>query len=196
MLRIGLTGGIGSGKTAVAGIFNILGIPVFNADVEAKMLMETDEKLKLSIREAFGDGSYIEGRIDRAYIANIVFNDPARLHALNALVHPAAISAAQHWMNTQTSSYVIKEAAIMFESGSATNLDYVIGVYAPVSVRVKRVMERDNITREKVLSRMSHQIDENIKMKLCDFVVVNDEQQLLIPQVLQLHEKFLSANNK
>lgn len=194
MLKIGLTGGIGSGKTAVAEIFNVFGIPVFDADKHAKLIMEDDQQLILSIQKTFGASSYINGKLNRSYLANIVFNDREKLEILNSLVHPATILAAEDWMRSQATPYVIKEAALMFESGSASNLDYVIGVYAPQHVRIKRVIERDHVTREQVLSRMSHQIDEVIKMKLCDFVVVNDEQQLLIPQVLQLHQKFIELS--
>ena len=196
MLKIGLTGGIGSGKTTVAAIFNVLGIPVFDADKQAKFIMENDEQLVASIQQTFGEASYTNRKLNRSYIANIVFNDAASLNALNTLVHPATILAANTWMNAQTTPYVIKEAALMFESGSASNLHYVIGVYAPQHIRIKRVMERDHVTREQVLSRMSHQIDEVIKMKLCDFVLLNDEQELLIPQVLQLHNKFIEFDKQ
>lgn len=192
MLKIGLTGGIGSGKSAVAGIFKVLGIPVFDADIEAKIIMEKDEQLVLSIQKLFGEESYTDKKLNRKYIANIVFNDSHKLKQLNALVHPAAILAANNWMNLQTAPYVVKEAALMFESGSAANLDYVIGVYAPQQLRVERVMERDSVTDDQVQAIMSRQMDEEEKMKLCDFIVVNDEQQLLIPQVVQLHQKFLS----
>jgi dephospho-CoA kinase len=196
MLKIGLTGGIGSGKSSVAGIFNVLGIPVFNADDEAKLMMEKDKELVFSIKEMFGEESYINGRLNRAYIANIVFNNPEKLNQLNAIVHPATIAAATVWMNNQTNAYAVKEAALMFEAGSATNLDFVIGVYAPQSLRIKRVMERDHVSREEVIARMNRQISETIKMKLCDFVVTNDEQQLLIPQVLALHEKFVKLSQQ
>lgn len=191
MLKIGLTGGIGSGKTAVAGIFGILGIPVFDADTQAKYVMEKDRQLIEAITGVFGEAAYDNGKLNRAYLAGIVFNDSYKLEQLNALVHPATIAAADKWMKNQSTSYVIKEAALMFESGSATHLDYVIGVHAPMHIRIKRVMDRDNATREQVLARMARQIDETIKMKLCDFVITNDEQQLLIPQVLKLHEHFL-----
>jgi dephospho-CoA kinase len=192
MLKIGLTGGIGSGKSMVAGIFNVLGIPVFDADTNAKMVMETDAALSASIKKLFGEESYSEGRLNRPYIANLVFNDAFKLEQLNALVHPATITAANNWMQQQTTPYVIKEAALLFEAGAAAHLDYVIGVYAPQHIRIKRVMDRDKVTREQVLARMNRQISEEIKMKLCDFVLVNDEQQLLIPQVLRLHEKFIA----
>jgi dephospho-CoA kinase len=192
MLKIGLTGGIGSGKSVVAGIFKVLGIPVFDADTEAKLIMENDEQLALSIQKLFGNESYTGNKLNRKYIANVVFNDSGKLEQLNALVHPAAILAANEWMNLQTTPYAVKEAALLFESASARHLDIVIGVYAPQPLRIKRVIERDNVTAEQALARMSRQINEEEKMKLCDFVIVNDEQQLLIPQVVQLHEKFLS----
>jgi dephospho-CoA kinase len=192
MLRIGLTGGIGSGKSVVANIFKVLGIPVFNADTEAKLIMEKDEQLALSIQKLFGEETYTDKKLNRKYLANIVFDDPDKLEQLNSLVHPAAILAANTWMNLQTTPYVVKEAALLFESKSASQLDFIIGVYAPKTLRIKRVMERDNATPEKVVSRMSRQINEEEKMKLCDFIIVNNEEQLVIPQVLQLHEKLLS----
>jgi dephospho-CoA kinase len=195
MLKIGLTGGIGSGKSAVAAIFNVLGTPVFDADREAKVLMETNEELALSIKNLFGKDSYLEGKLNRPYVANIVFNDPFRLEQLNALVHPATISAANNWMHKQIAPYIIKEAALLFEAGTVANLNYIIGVYAPEHIRILRTMERDNATREQTLARMSRQINEEIKMKLCDFILVNDEKQLLIPQVLRLHEKFMQMKS-
>jgi dephospho-CoA kinase len=191
MLKVGLTGGMGSGKTAVAAVFNVFGIPVFDADKQAKLVMEEDEQLIASIQTFFGQESYINGKLNRAFIANIVFNDPAKLELLNSIVHPATIFAANTWMSAQTTPYVIKEAALLFESGSAAQLDYIIGVHSPTALRIKRVMDRDHVTREQVLARMKRQINEEIKMRLCDFVIVNDEQQLVIPQVLKLHQRFL-----
>lgn len=192
MLKIGLTGGIGSGKSVAAGIFKVLGVPVFDADLEAKLIMEKDEQLALSIQKLFGNESYTGKKLNRKYLADIVFNDALKLKQLNALVHPAAIEAANDWMNKQTAGYVVKEAALLFESGSAGYLDFVIGVHAPRELRIKRVMERDKATFEQVFARTQQQMNEEEKLKLCDFVVVNDESQLLIPQVLQLHEQFLS----
>lgn len=190
-LKIGLTGGIGSGKTSVASVFKVLGIPVFDADREAKLIMEKDEELASSIKRVFGKETYINKKLNRFFLANLVFNDPFKLAQLNALVHPKIINVANNWMKHQNTSYVIKEAALMFETGSAADLDFVIGVQAPKNLRLERVMERDNVTSEQVLERMNRQISEVIKMKLCDFVIVNDEAQLLIPQVLRLHDKFL-----
>lgn len=190
MLKIGLTGGIGSGKTTVANIFKVLGIPIFNADDAAKKIMEEDEVLIASIKKEFGELSYNKGRLNRKYLAGIVFKDAYKLDLLNLLTHPVTLAAAERWMQQQTSSYAIKEAALMFESAAASGVDYIIGVYAPIDIRIKRVMNRDGISRQDVLDRMNRQINEEIKMKLCDFVIQNDEQQLVIPQVLKLHEAF------
>ncbi|MFT4154418.1 dephospho-CoA kinase [Parafilimonas sp.] len=191
MLKIGLTGGMGSGKTTVSKIFSVLGIPVFYADDAAKTIMNEDAGLKQSIINLFGQAAYMNNELNRKYIAGIAFNDKFKLEQLNALVHPVTIAAADEWMNAQTSSYVIKEAALMFESPAAASLDYVIGVYAPQHLRLQRVMNRDNTTREAVLARMHNQLDETIKMKLCDFVIINDEHTAVLPQVLALHKKFL-----
>ena len=191
MLRVGLTGGIGSGKSTVAKILEVLGIPVYYADDASKRLMNEDEELKEKLRSTFGDKTYVDGQLDRAYVAAIVFNDPEKLVLLNSIMHPATIKDAEKWMLRQTTPYAIKEAALIFESGSQEYLDKVIGVYAPVAVRIHRVMQRDNVTREEVLSRMNKQIDEDMKMRLCDYVITNNEQELLIPQVIELHEKFL-----
>jgi dephospho-CoA kinase len=194
MLRVGLTGGIGSGKSTVAKIFEVLGIPVYYADEAARHIMNTDEELKKSIINEFGDESYVNDQLNRPYIASIVFNNAEKLDLLNSLTHPATIRDAERWMQRQSSPYVIKEAALIFESGSAENLDYVIGVYAPLPLRIKRIMERDDITRDEVMQRINKQIDEDIKMRLCDKVIVNDEQQLIIIQVLPLHEQLLSMS--
>ena len=195
-LKIGLTGGIGSGKSTVAKIFSTIGIPVFYADIAARNVMHEDAALKQKIKETFGDAAYENNMLNRKYIADIVFNDPFKLEQLNAMVHPATIAAAQRWMLQQTTPYVIKEAALFFEAGSTEGLDYIIGVYAPQHLRVQRVMQRDNVTREEVLLRMSKQINEEMKMRLCDFVIVNDEQTMVIPQVLKLHEKFITLSKE
>jgi dephospho-CoA kinase len=191
MLKIGLTGGVGSGKTTVSKIFASLGVPIFYADDIAKKIMSEDTILKQEIINLFGEEAYKE-TLNRKHIADIVFNDAFKLEQLNALIHPRTIAAANKWMQQQAKPYVIKEAALMFEAGASTNLDYVIGVYAPQHLRINRVIKRDKFTREQVLERINNQIDENIKMKLCDFVIVNDEQQAVLPQVINLHKKFIS----
>ena len=190
MLRVGLTGGIGSGKSTVAKIFEVLGIPVYYADDASKKLMNDNEELKEKIKIHFGKKAYTNGLLNRAYLSSIVFNNEEKLALLNSIVHPATIKDAEEWMLKQTAAYTIKEAALIFESGSQENLDKVIGVYAPASVRIHRVMQRDKVSQEEVISRMKKQVDEEIKMRLCDYVVTNDEQELLIPQVLKLHGEF------
>jgi len=193
MLKIGLTGGIGSGKTTVAKIFETLGVPVYYADDVAKQLMQEDNVLKQSIINIFGKDSYTtDGKLNRSYLSATVFSNPHQLERLNAIVHPATIQHAEQWMQQQQAPYVIKEAALIFESGSQSTLDYVIGVYAPQALRMQRTIKRDNIDEDKVLQRMQNQIDENIKMRLCDRVIQNDDQTPLIQQVVMLHQELLS----
>ena len=191
MIRVGLTGGIGSGKSTVAQIFEVLGIPVFYADDEAKKILNEDDELKKLIIKNFGTESYIDEKLNRSYIASVVFNDKAKLDLLNSLTHPATMKRGEQWMNKQTTAYAIHEAALVFEANVKERLDYVIGVYSPEELRIKRVMERDNISRDQVMKRINRQMNEDEKMKLCDFVLINDEQQLLLPQVLKLHEQLL-----
>ena len=195
MLKIGLTGGIGSGKTTVAKIFEILGIPVYYADDAAKRLMHEDETLKQKIKDQFGESIYTDGNLNKKQLADIVFNAPEKMEILNNLIHPATIKDAALWMQTQAAAYALKEAALIFESGAQQNLDYVIGVTAPASLRIERTMQRDGITRDDVIARMNKQMDESVKMKLCDFVIKNDEQEMLLPQVLELHRQLLSLSN-
>lgn len=195
MLKIGLTGGIGSGKSTVAKIFEVLGIPVYYADTEAKRLMNSNEKIKESLRQHFGEATYKNEDLDRKYLADIVFNNPEKLELLNALIHPVTIKDAEEWMQRQAAPYSIKEAALLFESGAAENLDFVIGVYAPQALRIKRVMKRDNLAQDEIVKRINRQVNEEMKMKLCDFVITNNEQELLIPQVLKLHQHFISLAN-
>ncbi|MEO6550182.1 MAG: dephospho-CoA kinase [Ferruginibacter sp.] len=192
ILRVGITGGMGSGKTTVSKIFEVLGIPVYYADIAAKRLMNEDEKLKSALKKTFGEDTFINGTLNRKYLSSIVFNDAEKLSILNSMVHPATLRDTEQWMLQQTSTYAIKEAALIFESGAQQQLDYVIGVHAPESLRIQRAMKRDHISQEEVTLRMEKQIDEDIKMRLCDYIIVNDEQQLVIPQVLKLHEIFIS----
>lgn len=191
MLKVGITGGIGSGKTIVCQVFETLGIPVFYADNAAKSLMENDKELITNIKKHFGEDIYINQKLNREKLSNIVFGNREKLHLLNSLVHPATIKHGKDWMERQTSPYIIKEAAILFESGSNKDLDLVIGVFAPKELRIKRVMNRDHITREKVEERMNKQMDEDEKMQLCNFVIVNDDQEAIIPQVLKIHERLM-----
>jgi dephospho-CoA kinase len=191
MLRIGLTGGIGSGKTTVAGVFAALGVPVYDADAAAKKLMAEDPGIRDRIIAAFGKGAYEHRTLNRKYLAQKVFGSKENIELLNSIVHPATIANAVSWMAAQQSPYVIKEAALIFEAGSQKDLDFVIGVQAPLDVRVARTMDRDHATYEQVLSRMDKQMDDEQKMRLCHYVIINDEQQMVIPQVLSLHAHLL-----
>jgi dephospho-CoA kinase len=190
---IGLTGGIGSGKSVVAKIFSTLGIPVFNADEAAKQIMQTSPEIKAKLIEQFGSSIYDASGLQKEKLAAIVFNDPYQLQLLNAILHPVTIQAAKDWAANQTIPYVIKEAALIFESAAADGLFKVIGVTAPLSLRIQRVMQRDGVSKEQVEARMQHQISDTIKMRLCDFVIDNNNQQMLIPQVLELDKAIRAA---
>ncbi len=191
MLKIGITGGIGSGKSMVCQVFQSLGIPVFNADEAARFLMEHDDVLVNNIRSLLGNEVYVNGRLDRERVAEMVFADPALLGQLNQLVHPATVKYANEWMEKQHAPYLIKEAAIFFESGNYTEMQAMVGVYAPRELRLTRAMNRGNITEEKVLSIMNNQMDENEKMAKCDYIITNDDKTAVLPQVLQLHQALL-----
>ncbi|GAA4340261.1 dephospho-CoA kinase [Mucilaginibacter gynuensis] len=195
MLKVGLTGNIGSGKTTVAQIFEVLGIPVFYSDTEAKAVMTTDAELIAGIKETFGEASYFEdGSLNRKHISGLVFNNPSELAKLNALVHPAVFRAfdARILQFEGKVPYIIKEAAILFESGSYKDCDATVLVTAPLETRIQRVMQRDNLQHDEVLNRDARQFLEAEKLKMANEVIVNDDSQLVIPQVLALHNKFLS----
>jgi dephospho-CoA kinase len=192
MLRIGLTGGIGSGKSTVARVFETLGIPVYYADDAAKKLMNEDPGLRAQIIRAFGDEAYTDGRLNRAWLGAKVFGDPEKVQQLNALVHPATIADAAYWLSSQHTPYAIKEAALIFESGSEKDLDYVIGVSAPEETRVRRVMERDGTDENSIRQRMQNQMNEAEKMKRCNFIILNDGNRMVIPQVLNLHHQLIA----
>jgi len=192
MLKIGLTGGIGSGKSTVAKVFESLGVPVYKADDEAKKLMATDPQLIDLIKKHFSEEVYKEGKLDKAYLASVVFNNKEKLNLLNSLVHPFTIEDGKSWMKRQQTSYAIKEAALIFESGSQGEFDFIVGVYAPETLRIHRTIQRDKTDKERVRLRMQNQIKEEIKMKLCDEVLINNEQKLLVPQIIALHEKLLA----
>jgi dephospho-CoA kinase len=193
MLKIGITGNIGSGKTTVSKMFEVLGIPVFYADTVAKEIMITDHMLIADIKQTFGDASYFDdGSLNRKHIAGIVFNDDKELAKLNALTHPAVFRAFDTWVPTiKNAPYVIKEAALLFESTSYKMCDYSLLVTAPLDIRIARVTKRDHITRVEVEAREAKQFTESKKRELADYIIENDETQLLIPQVLKLHEQFI-----
>ena len=195
MLRVGLTGGIGSGKTTVAGIFERLHIPVFYADDQSKAILNEDEALKQELTEHFGDHIYKNGILVREVLAKIVFNNTKKLELLNSLVHPAVAKRFDDWCQEQNSTYILKEAAILFETGSYRSLDKNILVTAPVELRMQRVMKRNNVNEEDVRSRMSKQWTDEQKAPLSDFIIVNDEKESLIKQILAIHESIIHPSD-
>lgn len=198
MLKVGITGGIGSGKTTVCRIFEVFGIPVFYADTVAKEVMFSDAVLVEAVKSAFGKTAYSDtGELNKKYLADIVFQDANELEKLNALVHPAVFRAFDNWAAShQNAPYIMKEAALLFESGSYKMCDASILVTAPVDLKIARVTRRDNVSAQAVQLRMDKQFSDEKKLEMADFIVVNDEQQLLIPQVLNLHKHFLTIAHK
>jgi dephospho-CoA kinase len=197
MLKVGLTGNIGSGKTTVSKVFEVLGVPVFYADDAAKKVMVADPVLIDGIKSAFGKASYFEdGSLNRKHIAGIVFNDSEQLAKLNALVHPATFRAFDDWIKSiNDAPYILKEAALLFESDSYKMCDYSITITAPYETRINRVTQRDSLTRAEIESRDAKQFPEEKKTALADYIIVNDDVQLVIPQVLKLHDVFLSLGH-
>lgn len=193
-LQIGITGGIGSGKSLVCHIFNLLGVPVYDADSRAKSLMTTDGILVSQIKKEFGTLSFrADGSVNREYLAEHVFSDPEKLKKLNRLVHPRVAEDYAQWVKEQHHVYVLKEAALLFEAKSNAALDKVIVVSAPEALRIKRVLLRDkHRTEEQVKDIIRNQLTEEEKLKQADYIIINDETRALIPQVLQLHQQFLS----
>ncbi len=190
MLKIGITGGIGTGKTTVCTIFQTLGIPIYDADQKAKALMLSNETLRDAIKSYFGAAVYTnENRLNTTYLAETVFSNSTKLAMLNDLVHPAVQRDSEAWHEAQINTpYTLKEAALLYESGGYHTLDKVIVVTAPLELRINRVLSRDKTTRAAIESRISKQWAEEEKIKRADFIVYNDGEQLLLPQVLAIHE--------
>lgn len=191
MKVIGLTGGIGSGKTTVSNMFKDLGIPVYIADIEAKKLMNTSKDVKQKIISLFSPKAYENNELNRSYIATKIFNDASYLKKMNAIIHPKVAKHFKKWMQKQTSPYVIKEAAIIFEHNMQAQYDAIITVMAAAEVRIDRLLKRDKTTKDKVLAIMKHQIDDEEKAKMSDFVIVNDKLEHTKEQVLNVHNSIL-----
>ncbi|GAA4278526.1 dephospho-CoA kinase [Aquimarina mytili] len=192
MKIVGLTGGIGSGKSTVAKMFKELGISVYIADNEAKKLMNEDEIVKQKIIALLGTDSYVDNQLNRPYIASIVFNDSSKLTQLNAIVHPAVATHFDIWKNNQGGEYVIKEVAILFENEGHKQCDHTILVMAPIDERIKRVLKRDKTTKEEILSRINNQWDDTQKIPLADFVINNMDLEETKKQVCEIHKKISS----
>lgn len=188
---VGVTGGIGSGKSTVCKVFSELGIPVFNSDLAARQLMNEDDALKAHMTGLFGDEVYKDGVLDREFVASRVFADVSLLTQLNAIVHPAVGSAFEAFRNDCVAPYCIKEAAILFETGIYKELDRIILVTASEAIRIDRVVQRDQTSEEEVRARMAKQWSDEQKIPLADEVLANNGSELLVPRVIELHQKIL-----
>jgi dephospho-CoA kinase len=195
MLKIGLTGGMGSGKTLVGEIFKLLNIPVFNADQQAKDLYN-EEFLKTKLKNLFGDDVYKDDSLDKQKLARIIFRDKNALQELNQLVHPLVWDKFQHWSdNYHHLPYVIHEAAILLESGGKEKMDHVVYVHAPEQKRVERIIKRDGMEVKDIKKRMENQMDDKKKEQLSDYMVINDNTRMVIPQVIKIHEDLIRKLN-
>ena len=192
-MRVGLTGGIGSGKSTVASHFNELGIPVYNSDLRARELMEQDAELAEGIRGLFGKEAYLDGRLNRSYIASLVFEEKGLLARLNTLVHPAVRLDFLKWSTRQVAPYVIQEAAILIENGAYRELDRMILVTAPKAERIRRVMKRDAVPENAVVNRMKNQWEDDQKIPLADFIIENTDPAATKQRVSEVHRELLQA---
>ena len=189
MKKIGLTGGIGSGKSYISTVFKKIGFPVFDADLNAKKCMHENKELRLAIINLFGSNIYNNGKLQTRELASIVFSDQIKLNALNQVVHPVVTEEFKNWCKNQDSDFVIKEAAILFESNTYKDLDFIISVSAPIEIRVKRVVSRDGCTANQVKERMRSQISDKERQKRADFLILNDGSSLLLPQILEVIDR-------
>jgi len=192
MYIIGLTGGIGSGKTIVSKVFENLGIAVYNSDIEAKLLMNNDSDIINKFKMIFGFEIYDnDNRLNKKKLADLIFNDKNKLKTVNSIVHPAVKKHFTNWVQMQKSPYVIKETAILFESGIFKDVDKIITVTAPLELRINRLVIRDNSVKKNILERINNQLNEDYKIKNSDAVIYNDNKQLIVPQILRIHQKIL-----
>ena len=191
MIKLGVTGGIGCGKTSVCNVFSILGVPVFSADAEAKKIMEVDTGIILRLNAIAGKNLYAEGTLNRAELAKLIFSNRSMLEKVNSLVHPVVFNRFSEWIKKQEAPYVIMEAAILFESGGREKVDRVVTVTAPVEERIARVICRSNIAREDVMERIKNQMKDSDKIKQSDYIIDNSENEMIIPAILNIHNDIL-----
>ena len=196
ILKLGVTGGIGSGKTSVCRVFSVLGIPVFSADNEAREVMDIDTSIMLRINTITGKNLYSSGSLDRSELAKLIFNNSRLLEKVNSLVHPVVFSRFREWVRRQDAPYVIMEAAILFESGADKIVDRIMTVVAPVEQRIERVIRRNMLTSDQVMERMRNQLDDEIRIQRSDYVVRNSENDMIIPAILKIHGELLQQVNK
>lgn len=191
VMKLGVTGGIGSGKSSVCRVFSVLGIPVFSADTVAREVMDIDTGIILRINTITGKNLYAGGSLDRVELARLIFNNKALLEKVNSLVHPVVFSRFREWEKQQSAPYVIMEAAILFESGASKIVDRVVTLVAPYEQMVSRVIHRSNLTREQVMERMRNQMSDSERIKHSDYVIHNSEDDMIIPAVLKIHQDIL-----
>ncbi|QBA64367.1 dephospho-CoA kinase [Muriicola soli] len=193
MIRVGLTGGMGSGKTTIAKMFIELGIPVYNSDMEARRLLMEDAEIRKAVIALFGDSAYVGGQLNRTFIAEKVFSDSELLEQLNQVVHPAVRADFREWAKRQTAPYVIQEAAILYENGGFEEFDYMILVTAPKKTRILRIKQRDQLSEEDILKRMKHQWSEKRKKALADFVIHNSDLPGSQARVKEIHRQLIET---
>ena len=191
MVVVGITGGIGSGKTTIANYIKSFGIPLYVADKEAKALMNRSKVIKRKLIQLFGDKAYVDGKLNRPFLAKMIFNDKSLLNQMNAIVHPKVASHFKRWLKKQDAPYILKEAAIIFENNLQSNYDYIITVVADADLRIERILDRDETTREKIEAIIKNQWTDSQKEKLSDFVITNNDLDLAKKQALQIHTKLL-----
>ena len=187
MKIIGLTGGIGSGKSTVLELFKILGVKTYSADESAKKLVNTDPYLINLIKSSFGENIYDKGQLNSKKLSDIVFEDKKKLKLLNSIIHPAVAKDFKLFLNSNNEDYIVKEAAIIFETKSENNYDKIILIQSPLEIRIERVINRDNISREEVMKRINNQLDENLIIDKCDYVISNENKEDLEDKVLSIH---------
>lgn len=194
-MKLGITGGIGSGKTSVCKVFNVLGIPVFSADPEAREIMDNDRIIKREINEIVGKNIYPGGQLNRMELASLIFNNRDLLEKVNSLVHPIVFEHFNRWAEKQTTPYVIMEAAILFESGASKLVDRVATIVAPVEERISRVTRRNKLNRDQVMERINNQMTDEERIKMSDYVINNSENNMIIPVILRINEDLLTHLN-
>jgi dephospho-CoA kinase len=196
ILKLGITGGIGSGKTTVCKVFSVLGAPVFSADEEAKRILDNEREIRKKISDAVGKDLYISGSLDRKELARLIFNNRDLLEKVNGIIHPAVFRYFSDWVQMQDFPYVIMEAAILFESGAARMMDRIATVVTPVEERIERLLRGNKFTREQITERIRNQIDDGSRISQSDFVIFNSENDMIIPAVLGVHNEMLRLYNK
>lgn len=194
MIKIGITGGIGSGKSVICKTFSLLGVPVYFSDLRAKELLNSSKEIKNSLTNLFGPDLYTENTIDKAKLATIIFNDKTSLKKVNNIVHPVVMSDFHEWCNKQNTDIVINESAIIFEAGLKNHFDYIITVTAPEDLRIKRVTLRDNAKREDIISRINHQYPDIKKVEESDFLIINNDKTAILPQILEILDNIRKPN--